>query len=245
MLGLFADRPLVDEHSAQVLDELYAWAERGLAAREADSSPQLLEPTNEFFPGRADTLEGMANLIFERVRRYAGMQAWSLHLVNQLEWEEQSESTAEQAGAQGNLALQSTSAPSQPVPYHTDQVTQPESLIAALAHTLAHYLATSFTEPLPGGEARRAQATETLAVAMGFGLMFANTAFEAPAGGCGSCRRPGAARQSFLTEQDLLYLLARFVRAHRINPDGLRRHLKRPLRSQLRGALKQAELRGH
>jgi hypothetical protein len=111
MLGLFGRQDLSDLSEAKWLFDAFAWSLRYPGRDVFLNETRLVVPDNAHFPGRADSVAGMAGLVFDHVRRYAWMQHRPFRLEN--------------------------------------------------------------------------QATEALPVFMGFGLMFANGAFEAPVRACG------------------------------------------------------------
>ena len=74
--GLIKNKPILDEDSAEWLFELYAWALKNFDARVFYHETILVVPSNEFFPGRENSIDGMARLIFEKVREYAGLKHW-------------------------------------------------------------------------------------------------------------------------------------------------------------------------
>ncbi len=115
----------------------------------------------------------------------------------------------------------------------------PEGLIAGFAHTLAHYLGRTASDPPPGGTAYWPQATEVLAVFMGFGLMFANSAFRAPVRSCGSCGAAPVDRRSYLTQYESTYALAIFCALKEVPNKAVVPHLKKSLRPFFRSCRKE------
>ena len=96
--------------------------------------------------------------------------------------------------------------------------------------------------PPPGGVQYWPQATELLAVYLGFGLMFANSAFTFR-GGCGSCYNPAANRDAYLSEQEATYALAIFAVLKGISNSTVTRHLKSHLRGFYKKAAKEVNQR--
>jgi hypothetical protein len=117
-----------------------------------------------------------------------------------------------------------------PIAYDPSLIGNPEALIAGFAQNLAHHLGAAVDEVAPGGLQNWAQATEVLAVFMGFGLMFSNTAFTFQARSCGSCGGPSAQRQAFLSQYDITYALSLFCVLKEIPEREVMRHLKKSLR---------------
>jgi hypothetical protein len=84
--------------------------------------------------------------------------------------------------------------------------------------------------------------TELLAVYLGFGLMFANSAFTFR-GGCGSCYNPAANRDAYLSEQEATYALAIFAVLKDISNSTVTGHLKSHLRGFYKKAVKEINQR--
>ncbi len=247
MFGLLRSKPLLDEESAQWIFDVYHWALTNLGSDVFQEETRLVLPSSEDFPGRADSLHGMARLIFDQVVAHAGMGHWPLELV------EPGQPTFGDAASlrmQGPLRGRSANAAQAVEPaarlslaYTPALVNEPEALIAEFAHQLAHLLATQVDEAPPGGHENWPYLTELLGGFMGFGLMFANTAFKAPRGGCGSCAVGVAQRASFLSQYDLTYALALFSILKDIRPREVLPHLRKPLRPFFKGAVKEIERR--
>lgn len=243
--ALFSRKPPLDEPSIEWIFDTFAWALRHLDAGVFARETFLVVPTNDHFPGRADSARGMAELIFARVAGYAGMGHWPWRLVDANLVEELPQ---QRVRIEGALRGSDGIAPAEPpkggalaVPYEPLLVGNPEALIAHFAHTLAHYLATTAPEPPPGGVENWPHVTELVAVFMGFGLMFANSAFIRPRG-CGSCG-PAAERRSALSQHDITYALALFGVLKGVTKE-TRPHLKSALRGFHRQCVRDIERRG-
>ena len=146
----------------------------------------------------------MAELIFRATTQYAGMAHWPLRLLepgSTLPETAPKVRMPERLRAVGDPpSPASRGIDSIPIAYEPALIGNPEALIAGFAQNLAHYLGAAVGEVSPGGPQNWAQATEVLAVFMGFGLMFANTAFNFQARSCGSCGGPAAQRQAYLSQ---------------------------------------------
>ena len=242
MFGLFSNKPLIDDASRQWLMDAFAWSLKNFNADIFFNHTQLVLPTNEYFPGRVDSVDGMANLIFDQVKGYAGTSHWPTRVADQHSC---SVIKAPQIEIKGNLrdpqGIEDTSvAPENRllIPYNPQQINNPEGMIASFAHILAHYLGQMAQEPPPGGMEFWPQATELLAIYLGFGLMFANSAFTFR-GGCGSCYNPNATRDNYLTELDATYALAIFCVLKEIPNSSVTGHLKKHLRGFYKKAVKE------
>jgi hypothetical protein len=246
MFGLFANKPLLEEAQSQWLFDAFAWSLENFDSEIFYRDTVLVLPSNEFFPGRAESLQDMAGLIFEQVKRYAGVSHWPTLLTDQsscaLPGQPQVEIKGalrgpqgianEAVGPNGRLLIQ----------YNPDQISRPEGIIASFAHTLAHYLGQMAKTPPPGGIDYWPHVTELLAVYMGFGLMFANSAFTFK-GGCGSCYNPNANRNAYLSEQEATYALAIFAVLKQIPNSSVSGHLKGHLRGFYKKAVKEISQR--
>lgn len=244
MFGFLQKQPLIDDATRQWLMDIYAWALRHFGADVFYQESILVTPTEAHFPGRADSVHGMAELVFEQVKRHAGVAHWPTRLVPPGAFDpdipQRLELTGAVRGTRGDAPVVVDPAHRLTITYQPNMVNDPEALIATYAHTLASYMAALAGAEPPGGRENWPQMTEVLAVFMGFGVMIANTAYAAPKTGCGSCRMPGAERASYLSQYDLTYALALFCALKGIPQGEAARHLKGPLKGFFRKALKEA-----
>ncbi len=241
LFGLLDHHPLLDEAYAGWMFDVYAWALRNFDPVMFRDETFLVTPSNQHFPGRANSPEEMANLIFRRVVAYAGMAHWPLKLLppDTCVLEPGTEVRVV-AGTRGSRAVAADPSPaSLTLSYEPDYLNNPEAMIAVFAHTLAHYLGTSATQPPPGGAENWPHVTEILAVFLGFGLMFANTALVLPRGGC--CGGPVVRRQAYVSQHDITYALAIFSALKNVPQKEVLRHLKKPLRGHFKQALREVK----
>lgn len=239
LLDLLDRRPLLDETYAGWMLDVYAWALRNFDPIMFRDETILVTPTNRHFPGKANSAEGMAKLIFEQVVAYAGMAHWPLKLLPPDSCVlEPADEVRVIAGGRGARAVVSGQAPaSLTVSYDPNYLNDPQAMIAVFAHTLAHHLGRSAGEPPPGGEENWPHVTELLAVFLGFGLMFANTALVLPRGGC--CGGPVVRRQAYVSQHDITYALAVFAALKGLPAKAVLPHLKKPLRGHFKRALRE------
>lgn len=234
MLGyLFKKEALIDTDVKNWIYDVFSWARHNFD-EEVFQQTQLINPSNAHFPGRANSIEEMATMIFDNVRQYAGMNHWPLTLVNE-------ENVAQIPPAPkpqlpGPLRSFDTVAPVPVedsnrlmVSYHPYHINEPEVLIASYAHTLAHYLGTTANEPPPGGEEHWPHVTELLGVFLGFGIMMANTAHTNKIRSCGSCAGPVVERMNFLDEFQITYALAVFCQLKQLPAKKVTPYLKKNL----------------
>jgi len=243
MLGLLKrDQPVLDEDSIAWLFDSFGWALQHLDHRVFIDETQLITPSNEHFPGKANSIQGIANLIFNQVANHAGMGHWPYRLMDQNSWTGGDSPTVviEGAlrGAQSQAPAQTPSKHQLNITYDANQINNPEAMIATFAHTLAHYLASTATEPPPGGEENWPQTTEVVAVFLGFGIMFSNSAYSFRAGGCGSCQGAAADRSNSLSQYDITYALAIFSQLKDIPTKQVTPHLKKSLRGYYKQCVK-------
>jgi hypothetical protein len=241
IFDLFQREPLLDDTTRDWIHEIFAWTMRHQGREIFFGGTRLVLPTPEFFPGRADSVHGMAQLVFDAVRGHAGLDHWPCRLQEPGAWVPQAYPPQALAVpiraphgsavpvAQGSAALFS---------YTPELVANPEALIANFAREFAHHLAAAAPEPPPAGEENWGHVTELVGAFMGFGIMFANTAFNVRVNSCGSCQGPAAERPGFLSRADLSYALALFCRLKDIPPSQARPHLKSVLRPFFRRALR-------
>lgn len=241
MLSLFDNKNLLEEHSVQWLFDAFGWSLKNFDAQLFFDTTVLVLPTNDFFPGRVQSVEGMANLIFNQVKHYAGLSHWPTRIADQSVCSLLNAPEVEIRGALRNpngVADESIAEDQRLlIPYNPQQINNPEGMIATFAHILAHYMARMAKTPPPGGVEYWPHVTELLAVFMGFGLMFANSAFTFK-GGCGSCYNPNANRDAYLSEREATYAMAIFSVLKDIPNSVVTGYLKSHLRSFYKKAVK-------
>lgn len=246
MFGLFKNKVLLEESSSQWLIDAFAWSLDNFDAKFFYHDTVLVLPTNDFFPGRVDSVHGMANLIFDQVKRYAGISHWPTRIADQSSCSLLNAPQVEIKGALRDPAgVADTSVTDDRrllVPYNPQQLNNPEGMIATFSHTLAHYMGQMAKTPPPGGVEHWPHVTELLAVYLGFGLMFANSAFTFR-GGCGSCFNPNANRDAYLSERETTYALAIFAVLKDIPNSSVTVHLKGHLRGFYKKAVKEINQR--
>ena len=235
--NLFDKRTSLDDVQSRWLLDAFEWSLDNFDSALFFRDARLVLPTNEFFPGRADSVEGVTDLILRRVKTYAGMSHWPTRLMDQSVCAPlgRVQVTLDEPLRRAGEALDTQSDPGSAllIPYNSQQINKPEGMIASFAHVLAHYLGQTAKEPPPGGIEYWPHATELVAIYLGFGLMFANSAFN-HRGGCGSCYNPRANRDAYLSELEATYALAIFCVLKEIQPRFVIRHLK----SHLKGVFK-------
>ncbi|MBF0220249.1 MAG: hypothetical protein HQL49_12095, partial [Gammaproteobacteria bacterium] len=222
MFSLFRSQPLIEPDATAWLHDCFSWCFSEFDSSFFAQHTTLVIPDDQFFPGRAQSAEGLAALILHHVKRHAGVAHWPTTVLDRRLC-----AIPEAVALPALTTLrQPPVAPSEgdvvasellplPFPFISDQLSKPEAIIATFAHMVAHYLGQYAKTPPPGGQESWGYATEVVAIFMGFGLMFANSAFT-HRGGCGSCYNPAAERQAQLSELEATYALALFARLKKI-----------------------------
>jgi len=243
--NLFKKTPVLDESAINWLHQAYAWCFRHFNRSVFENHTILVIPNDTHFPGSEHHLDGMANLIFTHVQRYAGLTHWPCQVDDATRLTSIETPKIKTIGVlrdddQANSLQLEEETPVFVIPYNPHQVGNPEALIASYAHILAYYLGTMAKDAPPNGKEYWPQATEVLAIFMGFGLMFANSAYTFR-GGCGSCYNPLANRDAALSEHEATYALAMFAVLKKINNQQVLPHLKKYLRGFYKRAVQDVE----
>lgn len=268
MLNLFnRKQSLLDEEIIEWIFNCYAWTLEQFDKDVFLNETVLVIPDNKHFPGKENSAEGMADLIFGQVKQFAGMSHWPTRLNNMANSSGEVPSNqpividgalrGKNANVQSKQSLQEANfesaqfVSSSPQPgngimfnYHPQQLKSPEGIIAHFAHGLSHHLAATAKVLPPGGTDYLPMAGELTGIFMGFGIMFANSAVIARAGGCGGCGGgQSPVRQVFLSEEEATYALAVFCHLKSIDGGKASKHLKKHLRRFFKAALKDCKQR--
>ena len=252
MLSLFnRQNPLLDEETVEWIFNCYTWAMDQFDSNVFFKETVLVIPDNTHFPGREQSVEGMANLIFDQVKKYAGMSHWPTRLIDQGAANSQVpigfsvDMLGDLRGKDAITNIPRTVAADTMLAFFYDpqQLNNPEGLIAHFAHGLSHHLAAAAKIPPPGGQNYAPAAAEVIGVFMGFGLMFANSATVFSGSGCGGCGGQGPVRQVFLSEEEATYALALFCVLKDIEVSDAIGYLKKHLRRFFKAAVKDCEQR--
>ncbi|HEY2346992.1 MAG TPA: hypothetical protein VGH80_14125 [Xanthomonadaceae bacterium] len=218
MFDWFRKRLLLDPVASEWIFAAFGWALLNFGTDFFRGATVLVKPSDRHFPDRIGDANQLVGSIFERVRVFAGMQAWPCKLAVQ-----QADPNIHVAptvlikdapqGPAGTFRMRSTEDGSDThalITFNPSQVGDPEALVATFAHELAHYLAHSVEELPPGGEEFEELATDVLAVVMGFGLFIANGAFRYRQYQSGNVQGWSVRRQGYLHREEATYALAIF-----------------------------------
>ena len=247
MFGFLKKQELMEQDTVEWLFDVFAWSLRNFGRDVFFNETILVVPSNKHFPGRVNSVEGMASLIFEQVQTYAGLKHWPCRLqdMNTIDSSPASTKLLINGALRGKDGVAVDAVDEEHkllVAYNPHQISDPEAMIASYAHTLAHYLGSMAQESPPGGEDLWPHVTEIVAVFMGFGLMFANTASVYRGGGCASCYNPRAERMAFLSQDEVTYALALFCVLKGIPDKEVLANLKKHLRPVFKKAIKDIRL---
>ena len=242
VFGLFNKQPVIDPSSSEWIFDAYGWALQNFDADLFYTDTVLVCPTNKFFPGKVNSVQDMAESIFERVKAYAGISHWPTLVQDQSVCQLiESQQVVIQGALRGPGGIADESVEDSQrlvIPYNPQQINNPEGMIATYAHILSHHMGRNAVSPPPRGIDYWPQATELLAVFLGFGLMFANSAYNFR-GGCASCYNPYAQRDAYLSETEATYALALFCKLKGIPNADVTPHLKSHLRGVYRKSIKE------
>lgn len=249
MLKYFQTKPLIDQTNADWILDTFNWALKNFDHNEFFNRCQLVQPNNTFFPGRVSSVHGKAENIFQTTLKYTGLTHWPFALQNPGEFE-----NSQPPNLDLNVIERNSTHILSPVTntdininltYNPQQTGKPEVLSSNYVHTMAQHLlvqhlANKPDNLPPGGKDFFLESTEVLAIFMGFGIMFANSAYTFR-GGCGSCYNPQSNRQATLSENNVLYTLALFCKLKNVSKNEATSFLKPHLKGNYKQALKQLE----
>lgn len=245
MLNFFRSKPLIDDASCEWMFDTFEWALTHFDHQEFFQRSQLIQPTNDYFPGNVDSRHGMAETIFNHVVKYAGLNHWPLQLQAPQFFTGQAPALLDLTAVQrdsSNVSSLPALIAIQPLAmtYNPQQASKPGDLASSYAHHLAQHVVAQSQQLPPGGAENFNASTEIVAIFMGFGVMMANSAYTFR-GGCGSCYNAQANRQATLSEDNVIFALALFCRLKEIPTSDATRNLKGYLRRNFKLALKQID----
>jgi len=260
--NLFKTKPVIDESSREWIFDSFAWCIEQLDGDFFKENSELILPNNSFYPGASTSVEQMANTIFANTTKYAGLTSWPLKLVSSEHFVQkempklffQSRLRGESANVSANLSqsisynvegekVASSAAPTTAIDiaFHSSQLNQPQDLIAYLVQAQAGILVNQHGMVPPGGKELLPQTIDLVACFMGFGVVFANTAYQFK-GGCGSCNNRNLNRQPALPELETVYALALFCLIKGVEVKAVKKELKPHLYKAFRQAHKEIAL---
>lgn len=253
----FKTKPIIDEESKAWIFDTFAWCIDQLDGDFFKKDSELILPNNAFYSGSSSSVEEMAKNIFVNTTKYTGMTSWPLKLVSAESFNQKPMPQLSFGSAlrgenckvscpsnyeQGNETISSQI----DIAFHASQLNQPQDLIAYLVQNQASILVKqnntlSSATRAPGGQEVLAQTIDLVACFMGFGVIFANTAYQFK-GGCGSCNNRSLNRQAALPELETVYALALFSVIKGSDISGVKKELKSHLYKPFRQAHKEISL---
>ncbi|ASP49054.1 hypothetical protein [Cognaticolwellia beringensis] len=243
LANLFSPKAIIDENTKNWILDTFAWAIENFDINVLKDDARLILPTNEFYPGTVTSIEEMAQAMFIKTKNYAGMQKWPIELTSAAPTSttaiEDLSLGAIIRGEHAEVDVNMSNAPLM-LGFTQNQVNQPQDLIAGISQALASILVVSNKVLPPGGKEYLPQAIDLVACFMGFGVIFANTAYQFR-GGCGSCNNASLNRKAALTEPETLYALALFCVLKKEPVKNVKGHLKSHLKKDFVSAYKSIE----
>ena len=236
---LFKTSPVIDQSSQNWILDTFVWALENFESSVFKHDTQLVLPSNVFYPGSVCSVHEMAQNIFDRTLAYSGMQHWPIVLVEPQHFKRQMLPLLHfvdvKRGDKVKFKLPVTTEQTIDVSYNPNQINQPQDLIASFAQAFAMIMIVQSGKAPPGGVDFIPQAVDLVACFMGFGVVFANTAYQFK-GGCGSCFNPYANRDVALSENNIVYCLALFCVLKSLKLKTVAINLKSHLRSAFKKA---------
>ncbi|PHR84568.1 MAG: hypothetical protein COA59_06355 [Colwellia sp.] len=266
--NFFKAKPVIDEESKEWIFDTFAWCIDNLDDDFFQNNSELILPNNTFYPGSSSSVEEMAETIFANTIKYAGMTSWPIRLVSsdsftpkpmpqlaftsRLRGENANISSNTSAGINAHVSTEVSYKvegeeliPTIPpatstidIAFHSSQLNQPQDLIAYLVQSQAAILVNQHGQLAPGGNEVLAQTIDLVACFMGFGVIFANTAYQFKSG-CGSCNNRNLNRQPALPELETVYALALFSVIKGVDIKLIKKELKPHLYKAFRQAHKE------
>lgn len=240
---LFKSTPVIDDSSRAWILDSFVWCIENLDGQYFFQSSELVLPNNQFYPGKMHSSAEMAEAIFIKTKDYAGLSQWPLnHNIDGIS----APSTMAQLTFSGSFRGDSCHIVNQnaidviEIAMHPSQLKQPQDLIAYLAQTFAGITIKQRGLTPPGGNNMLAEMIDMVACFMGFGVIFANTAYQFK-GGCGSCNIRALNRQAALPEGETVYALAVYIYLKKLKVKSIKPSLKPHLYKLLRRAYKDVE----
>lgn len=240
----FKAKPVIDEASKEWIFDTFSWCITNLDGNFFKENSELILPNNTFYPGSSSSVEEMADTIFANTSKYSGMTSWPIRLVSaesftpkampQLSFQSTLRGENCKVSCKSNYEVgNETAVPAIDIAFHASQLNQPQDLIAYLVQSQAGILINQNGMLPPGGKDVLAQTIDLVACFMGYGVVFANTAYQFK-GGCGSCNNSNLNRQAALPELETVFALALFcvIKGVDIKPikKALKSHLYKPFR---------------
>ena len=240
MLSLLT-RPIIDNPSAEMLRVTFEWFLDNFDREYFNTSTELVYPTRESFPDRANNEFDMAKSLCSRILKYAGLSHLPIKLVPPqylihempplLNIDTDTRGLHKFPASVQSLADGRTLE----ISFASAMMKKPMDLVGSMSKAIAqHYLYQSQKLPPMGVDGFDAT-SEVLSIFFGFGIMIANSAYTFR-GSCARCYDPRANRTAALSEDEAVYCLALFCHYKKIE----NKHVTPYLKGYLRGSFKKA-----
>lgn len=241
MLNFLKNRQLVSDENVIFQIESYRWLLKNFGGNEFYEQATLVLPTEDFFPELINSPEEAAEITFKYVKKYAGMEDWPCDLRAQKPDPDRklAPTVLIQGGDQSPLGTISAEKSKKIViTYNPAVVLDPIQLVATFAHELAHYLTGTCQESPPGGWENWEFVTDIAAVFMGFGIFMANSAFNFKQFSDDDSHGWSTSRSGYLSETEISFSLAIFLKLKEINPKEVYSHLDTNVKTYVKKSLK-------
>lgn len=240
MLGFFAGpKNIIDKDQEDWILEQSAWLDDNVGF--PDTPVPLFLPTEDFFSRPPESGHERALHVFEDVRSLMGLENWPCELVAQEEDIDPrvGEFTVVQNAPQTPLGTFGVDAQSEQlvvITYNPNTLANVHSLIATFAHELSHYVLAVCDKERTCTVEQEEHLTDLMAIKSGFGLFLANSAFNFGQFSDGFSQGWSTSGQGYLSEREILFALALFMRQNTHDLIEIRPFLKDHLYSSLKKA---------
>lgn len=170
---MFWNRDIVDTHTAEWVEEAFAWLIETLGPDAFFVETSLVEPTRSFFDVPGGDSHETALAVFERIKELMGMTEWPCELLRS---EANVDPLLAPTVSVEDVPLEAAgtfgfSDESVQITYDPGLMTQPLGFVSTMAHELCHYLLAEHVETAPGGEEAHEIMTDLAAIYAGFGIL--------------------------------------------------------------------------
>lgn len=240
----FRKKPLLSGEDTLFQIECYKWLLSNFGGDGFYKEAHLVLPTNDYFPSAVNSNESAAQMVFEQVKRYAGMSGWPVKLKAQEEDPNihVAPTLIVQNVEQSSLGTFSFDENNEAtITYNPKIVKNPMQMVATFAHELSHYLTGTALEPPPGGWENWEFATDIGATFLGFGIFQANAAFNFSQYSSGDVVGWQTSGGGYLSQAEHSYALAIFLRLKNIQPESAFPHCSANIKGYLKLALREID----
>lgn len=183
-MRIFGPKLPVDRDEFEWLLASFKWLLESFEGLERHRATPLFTPTLDYFPASRLTGHARVEELFAQVKGHADMADWPSALIQGETARPTQVATyhhlVAEEGSPAPLGTFSLDAHDDAVvatiSYNPDNLDDPATLVATLAHELAHYLVATAPAAPPGGWDLHEHVTDLAAVFLGFGIFMANNA---------------------------------------------------------------------